>query len=145
MFSQTFLWGHLGTEFLRQIFFRTVAQIPSSRATSLIGRWKYLESSSRLRLWEKLGIVAVALSANTPPKRRRCPLVLSILLHCVAALFGRSDQYRIRKFESFTRTKKPTPMYGGFHIRFGVAGGGFFSTDGTCCLHGETRENTCTM
>jgi len=33
-----FLCGHLGIPFFLQIFFKTVAQIPSSLATSLIGR-----------------------------------------------------------------------------------------------------------
>jgi hypothetical protein len=44
--------------FFLHSFFKMVAQTPSSLATWLIGKWKYLESSSKLIFFEG-GIVFV--------------------------------------------------------------------------------------
>ncbi len=50
--NETFRWGQRGIPLRRQIFFRIVAQTPSSFATWLMGRWKYLESSLKLIFFE---------------------------------------------------------------------------------------------
>ena len=53
---QTFLWGHLWIPFRLQIFLRTVAQIPSSLETCVIGRWKYFAKSSKVNPFLECGI-----------------------------------------------------------------------------------------
>jgi len=44
---RTFLAGHLGIPFFLHIFFKAVAQIPNVFATSVMGRWKYWERTSK--------------------------------------------------------------------------------------------------